>query len=100
MHAAVRTYQVDPHKVDEFKQLVNETFLPIIEGAPGFRAYYALEAGDGGIVSVSVFDDRAGAEESTRMASDNIRRNMASVAPNPPEVLEGEVYANAAPSPW
>jgi len=98
MHAAVRTYQVDPHKVDEFKQLVNETFLPIIEGAPGFQAYYALDAGDGRIVSVSVFDDRAGAEESTRMASDNIRRNMASVAPNPPEVLEGEVYANAAAS--
>ena len=98
MHAAVRMYQVDPDKVDEFKQLVNETFLPIIEEAPGFRAYYALDAGGGRIASVSVFDDRAGAEESTKMAADNIRKNMASLAPNPPEVLEGEVYANAAAS--
>ncbi len=98
MHAAVRMYQVDPDKVEEFKRLVNETFMPIIEEAAGFRAYYALDAGGGRIASVSVFDDRAGAEESTRMASENIRKNMASVAPNPPEVLEGEVYANAAAS--
>ncbi len=98
MHAAVRIYQVDPGSVDEFKRLVNETFLPIIKEAPGFQAYYSLDTGDGRIASVSVFDDRAGAEASTRMASENIRKNMASVAPNPPEVLEGEVYANAASS--
>ena len=45
MHAAVRMYQVDPDKVDEFKRLVNETIMPIIEEAPGFRAHYALDAG-------------------------------------------------------
>ena len=38
MHAAVRIYQVDPGSVDEFKRLVNETFLPIIKEAPGFQA--------------------------------------------------------------
>ena len=47
---------------------------------------------------MSVFDDRAGAEASTKMAADNIRQNMASVAPNPPEVLEGEVFATEAAS--
>ena len=98
MHAAVRIYQVDPGSVGEFKRLVNETFLPIIKEAPGFRAYYALDAGGGRIASVSVFDDRAGAEEATRRASENIRKNMASLAPNPPEVLEGEVFATEAAS--
>ncbi len=98
VHAAVRIYQVDPGSVDEFKQLVNETFLPIIKEAPGFRAYYSLDTGDGRIASVSVFDDRAGAEASTRMAADNIKENMASVAPIPPEVLEGEVFATEAAS--
>jgi hypothetical protein len=39
MHAAIRVYRVDPGSVDEFKQLVNETFLPIIKEASGFRAY-------------------------------------------------------------
>jgi hypothetical protein len=83
MHAAVRIYQLDPGQVEEFKQRVNEGFLPIIEGAPGFRAYYALDAGGGRIASVSVFDDRAGAEESTRMASENIRKKHGFVGPEP-----------------
>ncbi len=98
VHAAVRIYQVDPDSVDEFKRKVNEDFLPISKEASGFRAYYALDAGAGRIASVSVFDDRAGAEESTRMAADTIRQNMARLAPDPPEVLEGEVYATEAAS--
>jgi hypothetical protein len=99
MHAAVRIYQLDPDKVEEFKRRVNEGFLPIIKGAPGFRAYYALDAGGGRIASMSVFDDRAGAEESTKMAADYIKENMASLSPDPPtEVLEGEVYATDAAS--
>ena len=98
MHVAIRIYRVDPGSVGEFKRLVNETFLPIIKEAPGFQAHYSLDTGDGRIASVNVFDDRAGAEASTKMAADNMRENMASVAPNPPEVLEGEVFATEAAS--
>jgi heme-degrading monooxygenase HmoA len=84
MHAAVRIYQVDPGSVDEFEMLVNETFLPIIKEAPGFQAYYSLDTGDGRIASVSVFDDRAGAEESTKMAADNIRQKHGIGGPDSP----------------
>ncbi len=69
MHAAIRQYRVDPGSVDEIVRGVNEGLLPIIEGASGFRAYYALDAGGVTIASVSVFEDRAGAEESTRLAA-------------------------------
>ena len=98
MHAAIRQYQVDPGSVDEVRRGVNEGFLPIIKDASGFQAYYALDAGGGRFATVSVFEDRAAAEESTRMAADWIRQNMASLLPNPPEVLEGEVFANEAAS--
>jgi hypothetical protein len=98
MHAAIRQYQVDPGSVDEFRRGVNEGFLPTIKDVYGFQAYYAVDAGGGRLATVSVFDDRAGAEESTRMAADWIRQNMASLVPNPPEVLEGEVFANEAAS--
>ena len=98
MYAAIRQYQVDPGSVDEVRRGVNEVFLPIIKDASGFQAYYALDAGGGRLATVSVFEDRAGAEESTRMAADWIRQNMASLLPNPPEVLEGEVFANEAAS--
>jgi len=89
---------VDPGSVDEIIRGVNEGFLPIIKDVYGFQAYYALDAGGGRFATVSVFEDRAGAEESTRMAADWIRQNMASLLPNPPEVLEGEVFANEAAS--
>ena len=98
MHAAIRQYQVDPGSVDEIIRGVNEGFLPIIKDVYGFQAYYALDAGGGRLATVSVFEDRAGAEESTRLAADYIRQNMASLFPNPPEVLQGEVVVHDAAS--
>ena len=98
MHTAIRQYQVDPGSVDEIIRGVNEDLLPLIKDVSGFQAYYALDAGGGRIASVSVFEDRAGAEESSRVAADWVRQNMASLFPNPPEVLEGEVVAHDAAS--
>ena len=98
MHAAIRQYQVDPGSVDEITRGVNEGLLPTIKEVYGFQAYYVVDAGGGRVASVSVFEDRAGAEESTRMAADWIRQNMASLVPNPPEVLQGEVVVHEAAS--
>ena len=98
MHAAIRQYQVDPGSVDEITRGVNEGLLPLMKDVSGFQAYYALDAGGGRIASVSVFEDRAGAEESSRLAADWVRQNMASLFPNPPEVLQGEVVAHEAAS--
>jgi hypothetical protein len=98
MHAAIRRYQVDPGSVAEVKRGINEGFLPIIKDASGFQAYYVVDAGDGRLETVSVFEDRKGAEESTRMASVYISENMASVLPDSPEVVQGEVVAHEAAS--
>ena len=98
MHAAIRRYQVDPGSVDEIIRRVNEGLVPRIKEVSGFQAYYAVVAGDGRLATVSVFEDRAGAEESSRVAADWIRQNMASLFPNPPEVLQGEVVAQEAAS--
>ena len=98
MHATIRRYQVEPGSVDEIIRRVNEGLVPRIKEVSGFQAYYALDGGDGRLASVSVFEDRAGAEESSRVAADWIRKNMASLFPNPPEVLQGEVVAHEAAS--
>ena len=99
MHAAIRQYRVAPGSVDEeMIRRINEGFLPIIKDASGFRDYYALDAGDGRVATVSVFEDRAGAEESTRLAADWVRENMASLFPEPPEVLQGQVVVHGAAS--
>ena len=97
MHLAIRRYQVDPASMDEIIRHVNEGFIPIIKDVQGFLAYYALDTGDfvkGVLASVSVFEDREGAEESINMVTDYIRQNLASLMPNPPEITAGEVRAH------
>jgi hypothetical protein len=40
---------------------------------------------------VSVFEDQAGAEESTRMAGNYVKDNLVSLMPHPLEITAGEV---------
>ena len=93
MYVAIRRYQLDPGAVSELLQRVTEGFIPIIKDAPGFLAYYTLDSGDGTVTSVSVFEHRAGAEESNRMAEEWVKENLAAMLPIPPEIIAGEVGA-------
>ncbi|MFD4137821.1 MULTISPECIES: hypothetical protein [unclassified Streptomyces] len=94
MYAAVRRYEgvTDPA---EAGRLVNEGFVPLMRQVSGFVAYYWVDAGNGVMISTSVFQDRAGAEESVSKAADFVRDNLASLLPNPPQVTAGKVVASA-----
>ncbi|MEV4947481.1 hypothetical protein [Streptomyces sp. NPDC053755] len=94
MYAAVRRYEgvTDPA---EAGRRVKEGFVPLMRQVPGFVAYYWVDAGDGVMVSTSVFEDRAGAEESIARAADFVRDNLASLLPHPPQVMAGEVLAGS-----
>ena len=67
MYAAVRRYEgiIDD---DEAARLVRESFMPELEKVAGFISYYWIDAGDGIMASLSVFEDKAGAEESVKFA--------------------------------
>ena len=97
MYATVRRYEgvSDPSEV---ARIVNEGFLPIIREIPRFVDYYFADAGDGVMISTSVFEDQSGAEESTNRAAEYVRQNMTSILPNPPQITAGEVVAFEAPS--
>ncbi|MEU7606987.1 hypothetical protein AB0B78_36910 [Streptomyces sp. NPDC040724] len=94
MYAAVRRYEgvTDPA---EAGRIVDEGFVPIMRQVPGFVAYYWVDAGNGVMVSTSVFQDRAGADASIARAADFVRDHLASLLPNPPQVTAGEVVASA-----
>ena len=57
MYVAVRRYEgvVDPQRV---AKVAEEDFVPIISELPGFVAHYTLDAGDGVMVGISVFEHR------------------------------------------
>ncbi|MFI6286744.1 hypothetical protein ACIBCM_18675 [Streptomyces sp. NPDC051018] len=94
MYAAVRRYEgvTDPAAAG---RLVNEGFVPLMRQVSGFVAYYWVDAGEGVMISTSVFQDLAGAEESVSKAADFVRDHLASLLPNPPQVTAGQVVASA-----
>jgi hypothetical protein len=95
MYVAVRRYEgvTDPRKVG---QLVDEGFVPIISEIPGFVAYYLVDAGDGVIISTSVFEHRSAEEESNWRAGEFVAQHLAALLPNPPQITAGEVVAHKA----
>jgi hypothetical protein len=93
MYAAVRRYEGITDDA-EAGRLVRESFMPLLEQVPGFIAYYWIDAGGGAMASLSVYDDKAGADESVRIAHDWVRENAAELIPNPPQVTEGNVVAS------
>ena len=97
MYVAVRRYEgvSDPQKV---AQLAEEGFVPIISELPGFVAYYAVDAGDGVVLSTSVFEHKDAEEESTFLAGEFVAEHLTTLLPNPPQITAGEVVAYKATS--
>ena len=92
MYVAVRRYEgvTDPQKV---AKLGEEGFVPIISELPGFVAHYLVDAGDGVMVVISVFEHKDAEEESNFLAGEFVAEHLASMVPNPPQITAGEVAA-------
>jgi hypothetical protein len=59
----------------------------------GFIAYYWVDAGNGVMLSTSVFETRPEEEASTETAAEFVHENLAELFPSPPQVTDGEVVA-------
>ena len=90
MYAAVRRYDgvTDPKEV---ARQVEERFVPILSEMPGFVAYYVVDAGDGIMVSTSVFEHQAAEEQSSWRAGEFVAQYIAPLSPNPPQITAGDV---------
>ena len=70
---------------------VNVGFVPIVSRIPGFQEYLFVDAGDGAHLTISLYDDPSGAEQSTRDAASWAAEHVASLIEGPPEVTTGWV---------
>ena len=91
MHAVVRNYSGAGAKqlFDLLEQRKAEVEA-VIRKVPGLVSYTMLRNGDGGI-SVTVCKDKAGADESLKVAREWIQKNASNIHASPPAVLEGSV---------
>lgn len=90
MYATIRRYTGATELIDQL-QRKHEDVERIIGGTPGFVSYVAIRSGDG-LTTVTVCEDRAGAEESTRRAATWVRENLKGNAPGTPDVTGGDVF--------
>jgi hypothetical protein len=94
MWATVRRYEgiTDP---EEAGKRVREGFVPLMSNHRGFVAYYWVDAGDGVMISTSVFEDQADEEDSNALAADFVKEHLADFFPNPPMITAGHVVAQS-----
>jgi hypothetical protein len=90
MYATVRIYAGAPGLIDELVSH-EDGVRGVISGISGLHAYYLIRTSDGGAASISVFDDKGGADESNRAAREWIRENLPDLSVGPPQVIEGDV---------
>ncbi len=99
MYATIRRYTpkagtVDQKALDDLKHRIEDGFLPIIQDVRGFHCYYTVNVGGKELVSISLFEDKAGAAESTRRAADFVKKDPMKDQLGSPEVIEGELLVS------
>ena len=95
-YTAIRNYRNEAPDALDQRRTRADAIKEIIEGIDGFQAYYLLDTQEGGFATICVFEDRAGAEESTRAAGKWVAENIADWTPNPPTIIQGEVAISLA----
>ncbi|MBV7326878.1 hypothetical protein KFU94_01185 [Chloroflexi bacterium TSY] len=92
MYANVRRYEsIQQDVVSKVMQHVSEGFVPIISKAPGFLGYYAFDAGDGTVASITIFESEADAAGSNQIAAGWVKENLADLLSSTPQITAGEV---------
>ena len=94
MFSVIRHYHFDAKNGAEIEGQIRESFVPLITKAKGFVRYSWLDTGKGEGASLSVFQDKAGADESVRLAADYMRGHLSKLPTQKPEVIEGPVKAH------
>ena len=91
MHAVVRTYSGTSAK--ELMDVLEKSKAEVerlIRAIQGFVSFSLVRTTSGGF-SVSVFQDKAGTDESVRVAREWIAKNAANLGAAPPAISEGTV---------
>ena len=91
MHAVIRTYvNAGSKKLFDVLEERKADVETALRAVPGLASYTLLRTDKGGI-SITVCQDKAGADESVRIARDWVQKNASDTGAKPPTVTEGSV---------
>ena len=97
MHATIRRYEgVDMTRTNEVTSKIKQTLVPQLRKLPGFEGYYLIEADNGVMSSLGLFETFEQAEESTKLVSKWITdENFTKAIPNAPKITSGKVVVHS-----
>jgi hypothetical protein len=64
-----------------------------MRGLPGFVAYYLVNQGDA-VATITICQDKAGAEQSIQQAADWVKQNLPDSGLSAPEITQGDVLVS------
>jgi hypothetical protein len=89
MYTAIRRYEGVVDTAEVARRAVEE-FAPQLHDQPGFMGYWVVDAGEGVLATISVFESETSAIASTTAAAAWIRESgLGELIPNPPQVTAG-----------
>jgi hypothetical protein len=97
MHATIRRYDgVDQDRSAELTGKVNESLVPKLEKMPGFKGYFLIEADNGVMTSLGLFETPEQGKESSKFVATWIRdEKLDTIIPNEPKITSGHVVATS-----
>ena len=97
MHATIRRYEgVDTTRTNEVASKVEQTLVPQLRKLPGFAGYYLIEADNGVLSSLGLFQTADQGDESTKVVSKWMTdENFNTAIPNAPKITSGKVVAQS-----
>ena len=91
MQAVIRTYAgAGANKLFEELEKHKRAIEELIRPVKGLVSYALVHTADGGF-SLTICQDKAGLDESVKLAADFIRKNVPATGASPPTVKEGTV---------
>ena len=95
MYAVIRHYHFKKEDSEKIDRLVQESLVPLLKNVQGFVRYYWLDTGEGEGASLSVFNDKTGADESIKVAAELVKAQLSEVLTQKPEIIEGPVKGHS-----
>jgi hypothetical protein len=93
MNVVIQRYRVRLGEVADAARYAEKWFLPLVREIPGFAACYLVEAGNGVLASVGLFETQAAADTASGLAHEWFSKEWGSFRQLPPEVIAGAVLA-------
>ncbi len=92
MYTSIRRYKLAAGAdLEQLISQINNQFVPALMQTPGFKSYFVVGTDEGVVATISVFENKAGAEASNRLAADYVRENVEALIDGSPEITQGSV---------